>query len=64
MEELRSTMESEPPLPGSYNPRRGDTCAAKFSADGQWYRAKVEKIEGAKITVFFMDYGNVSLLGF
>jgi len=24
------------------------------------YRAKVEKIEGPKVTVFFTDYGNVS----
>ena len=24
------------------------------------YRAKIEKIEGSKITVFFIDFGNVS----
>ena len=36
MEEMRGAMESDPPLPGAYTPKRGDTCAAKFSADGQW----------------------------
>ena len=36
MEEMRGAMESEPPLPGSYTPKRGDLCAARFSADGQW----------------------------
>ena len=61
MEEFRGSMESEPPLPGSYTPKRGDMCAAIFSADGQWYRAKIEKIDGSKITVFFIDYGNVSI---
>lgn len=36
MEQLRQEMESNPPLPGSYTPKKGDTCAAKFSQDGQW----------------------------
>lgn len=58
MEEMRGAMESEPPLPGAYSPKRGDLCAAKFSADGQWYRAKIERMEGSKITVFFIDFGN------
>ncbi|XP_060573863.1 staphylococcal nuclease domain-containing protein 1-like [Ruditapes philippinarum] len=58
MEELRVEMDSNPPLPGAYTPKKGDTCAAKYSEDKQWYRAKVEKVEGSKITVFFIDYGN------
>lgn len=58
MEQLRNDMESNPPLPGSYNPKKGDVCAAKFSQDSQWYRARVEKIEKGKITVLFIDYGN------
>lgn len=59
MEELRVEMTSNPPLPGAYTPKKGDICAAKYSADKQWYRAKVTKIEGSKITVNFLDYGNV-----
>ena len=35
----------------------GDTCAAKFF-DGNWYRAKVEKVSGSKVSVFYIDYGN------
>lgn len=58
MEDLRSEMESNPPLPGAYTPKKGDKCAAQFSQDGMWYRAKVEKVEGSDATVFFVDYGN------
>ncbi|CAG2245874.1 SND1 [Mytilus edulis] len=58
MEQLRTEMESNPPLPGAYSPKKGDLCAAKFSQDGQWYRAKVEKNEKGKFTVLFIDYGN------
>lgn len=58
MEELRHEMETNPPLTGSYTPKKGDLCAAKYSEDQQWYRARVERIEGPKITVQFIDYGN------
>lgn len=37
MEEIRTDMEANPPLPGSYSPKRGDICAAKYSEDKQWY---------------------------
>jgi hypothetical protein len=30
----------------------GDLCAAKFS-DGEWYRAKVEKVAGSQVMLFF-----------
>ena len=61
MEELREEMENNPPLPGAYTAKKGDVCAAKFSQDGQWYRAKVEKLDaGGQATVLFTDYGNVS----
>ncbi|GFO47277.1 staphylococcal nuclease domain-containing protein 1-like [Plakobranchus ocellatus] len=58
MDDLRQEMDSNPPLPGAYTPKKGDMCASRFSQDGQWYRAKVEKVEGGKATVFFIDYGN------
>jgi len=59
MTELRQEMKDSPPLPGAYTAKKGDTCAAKFSQDGQWYRAKIEKIEGKdRATVVFIDYGN------
>lgn len=60
MDDLRQEMESNPPLPGAYVPRKGDVCAARFSQDDQWYRARLEKIEGSTATVCFIDYGNVS----
>jgi len=58
MEELRLDMDSNPPLQGSYSPRHGDICAAKYSIDGQWYRSKVEKVQGSKVSVLFIDFGN------
>lgn len=62
MENMRSDISSHPPVEGSYAPRRGDFCIAKF-VDGEWYRARVEKVESpAKVHVFYIDYGNREIL--
>lgn len=42
--------------------QRGDVCAAQFSVDGLWYRAKVESIRSGQAEVLFIDYGNVGFL--
>uniref|UniRef100_A0A674MCE2 Staphylococcal nuclease domain-containing protein 1 n=1 Tax=Takifugu rubripes TaxID=31033 RepID=A0A674MCE2_TAKRU len=58
METMRAEIAAHPPVEGSYAARRGDCCIAKF-ADGEWYRARVEKVESpAKVHVFYIDYGN------
>jgi len=57
MDNLREEFTTNPPLAGSYTPRRSEMCAAKF-VDGQWYRAKVEKISGGDVIVLYVDYGN------
>lgn len=57
MEQLRSDLMATPPLPGSYTPRRGDLCAAKFT-DAEWYRARVEKIGATGVSVLYVDFGN------
>ncbi len=46
------------PLGGA--PKAGDLVAAKFSADGQWYRARIRSNDrAAKIAdVVYVDYGN------
>ena len=36
----------------TFNLPAGDLCAAKFS-DGEWYRAKVEKVAGSQVRPFF-----------
>ncbi|KAK2826576.1 hypothetical protein Q5P01_020790 [Channa striata] len=38
----------------------GGPCLALFSADNQWYRAKVVQRAGDNIHVLFVDYGNES----
>lgn len=35
METMRAEIAAQPPVEGSYSPRRGDYCIAKF-ADGEW----------------------------
>ncbi|XP_057342022.1 staphylococcal nuclease domain-containing protein 1 [Microplitis mediator] len=55
---LRQELEENPPLPGAFSPKRGDLVAAKFSGDGEWYRAKVEKVAGSNVSVLYVDYGN------
>lgn len=62
MESMRSEIASNPPLEGSFSPRRGDYCIAKY-VDGEWYRARVEKVESpSKVHVFYIDYGNREIL--
>ena len=55
---LRQEFQANPPLPGAYTPKRGDVCAAKYTVDDEWYRVKVEKVQGGKATVHYFDYGN------
>ncbi|NXY21729.1 SND1 protein, partial [Atrichornis clamosus] len=58
MENMRAEVGTHPPVEGSFTPRRGDFCIAKF-VDGEWYRARVEKVEsGGKVHIFYIDYGN------
>ena len=40
------------------NPAVGLLCAAKFSADGSWYRAEISCVTSEICTVQFIDYGN------
>ena len=35
MQQLRSELEANPPVPGSYTPKNGLSCAAKY-VDGLW----------------------------
>merc|ERR1719186_1667639 len=37
----------------------GYLCVAKWSEDGIWYNAKVDKIEDGLVEATFIDYGNV-----
>ncbi len=41
MAQLRTELETRAPVPGAYAPKVGDVCVAQFSADDEWYRAKV-----------------------
>lgn len=55
---FRQEFQVNPPLPGSFTPKRGEICAAKFTVDDEWYRVKVEKVQGNKALVHYIDYGN------
>lgn len=46
-------------ISGGHKPTQGETCAALFADDGQWYRARVTSL-GSTCTVYFIDYGNVA----
>uniref|UniRef100_A0A8U8C7M7 Staphylococcal nuclease domain-containing protein 1 n=1 Tax=Geospiza parvula TaxID=87175 RepID=A0A8U8C7M7_GEOPR len=62
MENMRAEVGAHPPVEGSFVPRRGHFCIAKF-VDGEWYRARVEKVEsGGKVHIFYIDYGNKETL--
>lgn len=61
---LRDDLVRNPPLPGAYRPKPGDICAAIFSEDGLWYRARVDKVNAAEKTVdvTYIDYGNKAVV--
>nr|QBI71280.1 ebna2 binding protein P100 [Orthoderella ornata] len=58
MNKIRQEFLANAPLAGAFTPRKGELCAAKFSEDGEWYRARVEKVSGNNVSVFYVDYGN------
>jgi len=44
------------------DPAVGTPCAAKFSEDGEWYRAVVESVNAdGGVVVRFVDYGNMEV---
>ncbi|KAF6805026.1 tudor domain-containing protein [Colletotrichum sojae] len=53
-------IDSKNAKPISDSPKTGDYVAAKFSADGQWYRARIRANDrSAKVAeVVYIDYGN------
>lgn len=53
---------NEKPLPGP--PKAGEFVAAKFTEDGEWYRAKVRRNDREKqqAEVVYIDFGNSEVL--
>ncbi|XP_056385439.1 tudor domain-containing protein 1 isoform X2 [Hyla sarda] len=47
-----------------YRPSVGDACCAKFTEDGQWYRAVVLEVHDSSARIAYADYGNVEVLPF
>ncbi|XP_050360776.1 staphylococcal nuclease domain-containing protein 1 [Nymphalis io] len=63
MDKIHQEFKNNAPLPGSFVPRKGLICAARFTLDDQWYRAKIEKItEDKMVQIFYIDYGNREVL--
>ncbi|UJR27196.1 hypothetical protein I4U23_008492 [Adineta vaga] len=60
--ELRDIFNQTKPV-GGHAPKKGELLAARFTADNEWYRARVEKIENNnRISVYFVDYGNREII--
>ncbi|XP_019849024.1 PREDICTED: uncharacterized protein LOC100635893 isoform X3 [Amphimedon queenslandica] len=59
LEEEYSSIEADQLIP---NPKTGQTCCAKYSADGKWYRALVLAPPSPSILVLFVDYGNTDIV--
>ncbi|XP_068114108.1 tudor domain-containing protein 1 isoform X2 [Hyperolius riggenbachi] len=51
-------------LQSDYTPCVGDACCAKFTGDGQWYRAIVMEVSEATAGIVYADYGNLETLPF
>lgn len=63
MSKLRQDFIANPPITGAYTPKRGELVAARFSEDNEWYRAKVERVQGGNATILYIDYGNKEVSG-
>lgn len=52
--------------PAGFSPKTGDLVSAKFSGDGQWYRAKVVKASALKKEAYvkMIDFGDEETLPF
>ncbi|VCW50299.1 unnamed protein product [Gulo gulo] len=46
------------------NPEPGLFCCARYSRDRHFYRAVITEINGYKINVYFLDYGNTDSIPF
>jgi len=63
--DFRRELAENPPISGAFTPRKDMVCVAKYSADGQWYRAKVEReLPNRTVQVLFIDYGNRETIPF
>ncbi|KAL5017454.1 hypothetical protein ScPMuIL_007043 [Solemya velum] len=58
LEILMSKLENHTAAPPLDEIIVGMPCMAKYSVDGQWYRAVVMSLEGNTVHVHFVDYGN------
>lgn len=57
--DLQNYFAEHPHVPGAYKPKKGDLCAAKFTLDGCWYRAKVLQVDSARaVRLLYVDFGN------
>eukprot|EP00731_Ephydatia_muelleri_P029856 Em0021g379a len=62
MEEMRKDLAENPPLAGSFTPKKGQMCVSRFS-DGLWYRALIEKVASTQeVHVLYVDFGNRQVL--
>ncbi|XP_065911934.1 staphylococcal nuclease domain-containing protein 1-like [Dysidea avara] len=58
MNEMRQELATNPPLAGSFVPKKGAKCIAQFT-DGLWYRGVVEAVPSrTEVQVFYSDFGN------
>uniref|UniRef100_A0A7C9CGD0 Ribonuclease n=2 Tax=Opuntia streptacantha TaxID=393608 RepID=A0A7C9CGD0_OPUST len=69
-QQLASLEIGEPPVIGSFNPKKGDLVLAQFSADNSWNRAMIVNVprgvsvqtQRDEFEVFYIDYGNQEIV--
>lgn len=60
LEALMATLEDQKlEAAEPYTPKKGEIVAGQFTVDDHWYRAEVQKIQGDKVQLLYVDYGNV-----
>ncbi len=56
--ELNSPNFPSASATSGFTPRKGLVCAARFSSDNLWYRARILRFNDDTVNVVFIDFGN------
>ncbi|EGD82979.1 hypothetical protein PTSG_03616 [Salpingoeca rosetta] len=59
---MQSLASSNGAGAGAFKPKKGAMCAAQFTLDNVWYRAKITDVSGSNVTVQYIDFGNKETL--
>jgi len=62
LETLMKNLATQENTDANHHPKQGELVRAKFTADDNYYRAKVLSVKGSEYEVLYVDYGNSEVI--